>query len=117
MRHDEDALVCDLAETYHVYDWRSLPVRTVASLATGLHTDSRIKRAFSGMPCSMDTLLNAVIADRLGLLVWMKTKDAEKGRNRPKSIVEMLLNKEQPTEKAFDSVEAFEAARAALLGE
>lgn len=102
-----------------MFDWRALPPKTVASLATGLHSDSRIKRKISGIPCGMDTLLNAVIADRLGLLVWMKTKDAEKNRNRPKSIVDMLLKKEEdkPAEKAFDSIESFEAARAALMGE
>lgn len=106
-----------MAETYHIYDWRSLPVRTVARLATGLHDGSRIKRQISGMPCGVDTLINAVIADRLGLLVWLKTKDAEHGRNKPASIVDMLMRKEAPGEKAFDSAEAFEAARAARMGE
>lgn len=29
----EDALICDFAETYHIYDYRSLPLRLVATLA------------------------------------------------------------------------------------
>ena len=86
-------------------------------LAVGLHDEARIKRKVGGIPCGIGLLVDAVIADRLGLLVWMKTKDAEKGRNRPKSIVDMLMNGEAPSEKAFDSAADFEAARAAQMGE
>lgn len=32
IRADEDALVCDLAETYHIYNYRQLPARQVAVL-------------------------------------------------------------------------------------
>ena len=32
---DEEALICDLAETYQIFDYRSLPVRTVATLSAG----------------------------------------------------------------------------------
>lgn len=39
---DEDALICDLAETYNVLDYRALPVRTTAALASGLRADARI---------------------------------------------------------------------------
>ena len=38
-----------------------------------------------------NTLLQAQILDALHLNIWMKTKDAEKGRNRPKSIAEQML--------------------------
>lgn len=36
LAHDEDALVCDMAETYRIYDMYSLPVRMVATLALSL---------------------------------------------------------------------------------
>lgn len=39
---DEDALICDLAETYHVLDYRALPLKTAAALASGLRADARI---------------------------------------------------------------------------
>lgn len=39
---DEDALICDLAETYHVFDYRGLPLKTAAALASGLRNDARI---------------------------------------------------------------------------
>lgn len=46
---DEGALVCDMAETYHIYDMRALPVETLATLACGLREDSRIKLKESGL--------------------------------------------------------------------
>ena len=48
IRFDEDALICDLAETYHIYDYRSLPVKLVATLSAGLRDDSRIKLKAAG---------------------------------------------------------------------
>jgi len=33
---DEDALVCDLAETYGIYNYRSLPATLVATFSVGL---------------------------------------------------------------------------------
>lgn len=39
---DRDALICDLAETYRVLDYRALPVELLATLAAGLRQDARI---------------------------------------------------------------------------
>lgn len=47
---DEHALICDLAETYGIYDYHKLPARTVAILATGLREDSRIFMKKAKMP-------------------------------------------------------------------
>ena len=41
---DEDSLICDLAQYYHVFDYRSMTVESVATLAAGLPEDSRIMR-------------------------------------------------------------------------
>ena len=41
---DEDAVVCDLAETYGVLDCEALPITLVATLADGLPDSSRIMR-------------------------------------------------------------------------
>ena len=55
-----------------------------------------------------DTLLNAMIADRLNILVWMKTKDGSKGRNRPKSMVDALTGaEEQETRNALEKATVF----------
>lgn len=38
----EDALICDLAEQYGVFNWRAHGARLVATLATGLRPHARI---------------------------------------------------------------------------
>lgn len=111
---DEDALICDFAETYHIYDFRSLPCTLAAVLACGLRENSRIKLKLSGQRVSTDTLINAVAADALNLLVWSKTEDAKRKRNRPKSIVQILT--EEPGEiMTFDSAAEFERRRAEII--
>lgn len=115
---DEDALICDFAETYHVMDWRALPVRLAATLAAGLPETSRIRRKMAGVKTSASLLLQAAMVDRLSLLVWMQTRDGQKNRRRPRSVAEMLTGEEKhSTVQAFDSEEEFwEAVRAADEG-
>ncbi len=115
---DEDALICDFAETYHIYDWRRLPVAYIATLAAGLREDSRIKMAITERKASLDTLLMAAVVDRLSLLVWTHSKDAEKGRNLPVSILNRLLGGSEPQKEvqAFASGADFERERARRLG-
>lgn len=94
LKLDKDALICDLAETYGIYDWRSLPVRTVATLSAGLRDDSRIMMKLSGQTVSARDQLLAGIFDHVALIMWSKTKDAEHNRNRPKSILMAMLHPE-----------------------
>lgn len=113
VREDETALICDMAETYGVLDWRALPLKIAAALAAGLREDSRIKLKLSGMPADRMTLLAAVIADRLTFLAWAKTKDGAKGRNKPASILAKLMNagKEPKQEyNVYRTPEEFEEA-------
>lgn len=117
IKTDEDALICDFAETYHIYDWRKLPIRFAAILASGLPDDSRIKRKINGQNASMKTQLMALILDGVNWLVWSKTKDAERGRNAPDSYFEVIMgtSKKHGT-IGFTSAEEFEAARAKIIG-
>lgn len=115
-----DELACDFAETYHVFDRQSLPLQTAATLAAGLSADSRTKRALAGTRLDLKTVLLAMAVDRLAELVWTKTKDAKKGRNKPDSVLRILEQKPARPKRAhltFDSAEAFEAARAKMLQE
>ncbi|MGT2800862.1 hypothetical protein Javan290_0019 [Streptococcus phage Javan290] len=113
---DEEALICDLAETYHIVDYRALPASKVAILAGGLRDDSRIKMILSHQEIAFDTLVLAGILDRLSLLYWAQTKDGQKGANPPVSIVNKLLHKEvERQELVFSSGEDFEKAKRALL--
>ena len=89
---DEEALICDLAETYNILDYKKLALNKLAILACGLRNNSRIKMKMTDNILSPNQLLLAGIQDRLSLLVYSKTKDAEKGINYPKLILDILEN-------------------------
>ena len=106
LAHDRAAL------SYGIYDMQALPATVLAELAAGLREDSRIKMSLSGMRGSRTELLLAILADRLGLLVWFQTEDGRRGVNRPRSIAEALLAPDSRPEGdviAFDSARDFEA--------
>jgi len=111
---DENALICDLAETYQIYNYRQLPPSTVAIFSIGLRDDSRIKMKLSGAKVSPNILLLSGIIDRLNLLLWTKTEDGLKGINKPKSILDELYNKESDI-SAFASGKEFEEERNRLI--
>ena len=121
LRRDPDALTCDLAQWYGVLDYRALSAATVATLACGLPPESRIMRVLSGQRADLRDMLLAAIADRLSILVWFQTRDGQKGRRRPKSLVDLLTDEEPRNSsgdvEAFDSIEAFEAAMKARATE
>lgn len=115
---DEDALICDLAETYHIYDMRSFPCEYVATLAKGLRDNSRIKMKAVGLEVDINRLLLAHIADNTAINWYLKTKDAEKGENQPKSFVRILTDKidESKKPKPFRTSADFDAEWRRLNG-
>ena len=111
---DEDALICDLAETYHIFDYRSLPVKLAATLSAGLRDDSRIKLKAAESAVGLETIILAVIADNLTLL------RASMGKDKAKPFLFTdAINSEKKKEKAkgFKTVEEFEAALKRIRGE
>ena len=117
---DEDALICDLAETYQIYNYKSLPARLVATLSVGLRDDSRIKLKMMDEKLSLRDFLLASIMDRLSLLVWFQTKDGQEGNNRPAMMVDALMGKTNDNEsdiESFESVEEFERLKKELVGD
>lgn len=117
VKTDENALICDLAETYHIYDYKQLPLTTIAVFSVGLRDNSRIKMKMNNQTVELNTLLMAGISDKLSTLLWWKTKDGQKGINKPTSLVDVLTNT-QPKENnviAFSSGEDFINRRNELL--
>ena len=113
---DENSLICDFAETYHIYDYRALPLKRVAVLACGLRENSRIVSKLSGFNISLDTLLYASMVDELSLLLWTFSSKKEK----PKSFVNVLTGiaeKKNNTDsfRKFNSGEAFMKARGKIV--
>ena len=115
MNLDEDALICDLAETYHIYDYRSLPLKTVATLSAGLRDDSRIKLEAAEASVGLDTVILAAIADNLALL---RASMSSKNKGEPFLFSE-AINGEKKKQKArgFKTGEEFEAALRRIRGE
>lgn len=115
---DEDALICDLAETYKIYDYRSLPLSTVATLAAGLRDNSRIKLRAAGMPVSQEAILLAGISDRVDAFRFSFAKE---GTEPPPSLVKILLGEKQSKNNkgvmVFNSSEDLMEALAQARGE
>lgn len=118
IRTDEDALICDLAETYQIYDYKQLPLKTVAVFSYGLRENSRIKMKMSQNNATFDTMLLAGINDRLSQLIWFKTEDGQKRKNRPQSIVDTLSGNAPSSDKSsvsFNSGKDFDDFRNQLI--
>lgn len=112
MLKHEEALICDLAETYNIYDYRQLPPTRVAVFAFGLRDNSRIKMILGEQKVGMDTLLLAGIVDRLNLMLWRQTENGQKGINAPPQITDSFLMKQEKRDfYSFDSGEEFEKTR------
>ena len=106
-----------MAETYNIYDYRSIPVNLLATLSVGLRDNARIKMKLRGEQVSMDTFLLCSIVDQLSVMLWCQSKDGLKGINRPKSILNILLGKTKASEiQGFISSDEFELARKRILG-
>ena len=113
MRLDEDALICDLAETYHIYDYRSLPVQLAATLSAGLRDNARIKLKAADSPVSLEIMILSAIADNLTMLRAGLSKDGGK----PFLFTEALRDETKEKSKGFRSVDDFEAALKRIRGE
>lgn len=103
---DEDLFICDMAETYGVFNYRGLPLSLVATLSSGLRNNSRIRMKMDDAKVEFNTLMIAAMVDQLSFLAWTKTKDAEDGMNKPESIVKSILG-----EKKDSQYETFETEK------
>ena len=110
-------MICDLAETYHIFNYRELPVDMLATLVSGLRANSRVKMAINGINVPADTLLMAMIYDRLNLWIWKHSKDGRKGHNPPESLAETMTKKAKVNDhESFEVGEDFDAARRKIIG-
>jgi hypothetical protein len=115
---DEDAFICDIAETYQIYDYKRVPCRLLGTLASGLRDSSRIKQKMAGIITDPKTVLLASCLDTLNILVWMRTKDGQEGKNRPKSVAKSFYVKEEwkmPEHPNSLTIEEFEEIRKKTL--
>lgn len=117
---DRKSLVCDLAETYGIFDFKGVPVPLLGTLVAGLRDDSRIGRKINGVHGSTVELLLAELIDSVNALVYGLL--AEEGTQRPESRKAWFIagqKEDKELEKEYESFatgEAFKARRAELLG-
>ena len=113
---NKTAVICDLAETYGILNWRGVPVRLLGTLVAGLGENTRTGKELLGHKGSTEEILLAQIFDALNLLMWSFTEDGQKGRHRPKPISDMLLGKEEQKDVAgYRTPEEYEKARAEII--
>jgi hypothetical protein len=112
-------LVCDMAETYHIYDIKALPARTAAALVSGLDSSSRTVKKLSGEKCSFKELMLIRIYDKVNWLCWTKTRAAQRGGPPPETLESRLFGEPEDRDSdvvSFSSPESFEAARMKIIG-
>lgn len=104
-------MICDLAETYHVLNYKELNIDLLATLVAGLKPDSRVMQHLAGSRVNYIDSLLALIFDALQTIAF--NQGHRKGAKRPESLYKKLT--EPPEEKdelmTFDSPEDFEAWR------
>lgn len=111
--HYHDELVCDMAETYHVFDLRALPVETLATLAVGLRENSRVKMKMAGIRYIP---MEVVLSEFFDTYIIRNTPGEKRGSL--KLLSDALMNKgDQAARKnmAFRSGEDFMRVHAALF--
>lgn len=94
---DRDALLCDIAETYHIYDFRALPVTALAVLCCGLKADSRINRKLLGHNYMSAEMLLACVVDNIATLQYRLF--GKEGDEPPKLLYHELYGSQPQTEK------------------
>ena len=114
IRLDESSLICDLAETYQIFDYRSLPTLLVATLSAGLRDDSRIKLKAAGSTVSLETVILATIADNLSML---RAGFDKNNKRKPYLFTEAISGEKKSKVKGFKSVQDFETALKRIRGE
>lgn len=119
LRADRDAFICDLAETYGVLDWRTLPATLLGTLAAGLRGDSRVRMKMAGQKLPGTEMLLAAAVDRLTNIAWLLSAVCPKQGERPRSILSALAGEPEPStgeSVGFDTPEEYEAEWRRITG-
>ena len=83
----------------------------VATLCFGLRDTSRVKMKLSGSKITLTQVLLARITDELSFQSWAQTKDGQKNRNRPESVLKALVSEPKKDETiSFMTAEDFNKA-------
>lgn len=109
-------MYCDLAEVYHVYDFRELPLLTAARLARGLPADCRAWRKIRGEELRFGERLAVLAFDVLTQIRFYAARAAGYKVPFPKALYSELTGaKTEKGADGFDSAEDFERERQRIM--
>ena len=117
MRVDRRALLCDLAETYHIYSFDSVPPVLLATLCAGLRPDARIHEKMDGIAPVSEHYYMALAIDLLNLI--RHGLFADKNAPEPTLLTEKVFGASSASKneyEVFDSSEHFRERWALLTG-
>lgn len=110
LNDSEDLMICDLAETYGILDYKQIKPSILAVLVIGLPKDSRIMRKVSNAKLGYKDSVLALIFDTLQIIAYKQGH--KKGAKRPESLYKRLTAEDKKDEyMTFTSPEAFERWR------
>ena len=113
---DKNALICDLAETYGIFDYKRVPGRLLGILVAGLGENTRIGKKVNGVRGTVTEVLLAQILDGVRFLCWAQTEDGRKGKHRPQSVAsEFFVSEDKEKPKAM-TIDSFEKIREKIIG-
>lgn len=89
-------------------------MKLLGILTAGLRDDARVVQRKYGMRKNDRDVILASILDGVNWMVWSRTKDGEKGRNRPEQLAPKMFIEEKD-EVVYESPEAFDRERERIL--
>ena len=112
---DRDALICDMAESYGVFDRWALPVTLLATLAAGLRDNSRIMMKRAGLTYIPPEFVLPQIRDQLAVIFRDGKQDQE-----PLLLMDIMTGKASAHKKQAgvfgrDGIEEYERIRKRIL--
>ena len=108
LAHHKSELICDLAEYYHILDYRRVPGRLLGTLAVGLRAESRIGMIRAGIKADPETIMLGKVYDVL-MQVF-----SEKGKAPKPLLKEFIVEQKEDKPMSFKSPEEFQKAWAEI---
>lgn len=103
-------MICDLAETYGIFDYKALRPDLVATLVIGLRPDSRVMMHLAKAKLNFQQTMMALIFDALQVIAF--NQGHKKHAKKPESLYKKLTTEPKKDElMSFDSPVAYEAWR------
>lgn len=116
LRADEGALICDLAESYGLFDYKTVPARLLGTLAAGLREDSRSKMLAYGQKVNKTEMLLAALMDGVNRIAWMLAAICPREGEPPKSVLDALMGRAETEAEEGMTPEEYEEAWQQLTG-